>query len=104
MSLVLPPSPAPSSLVKLTVNVIRNLYDKLQKVALRRGITETEAIQQALAVYTFIDETIENGEKFLIADRQGQLRQVFFDRMGQAAPPVRARTLIELLKELAESR
>lgn len=103
MALTLPPPPSPSPLVKLTVNVMRNLYDKLHEVASRRGINDTEAIQQALAVYTFIDETLQNGEKFFIADRQGQLRQVFFDRIGQEAPPSRARTLIELLKEIAES-
>jgi hypothetical protein len=57
----IPPS---SSLVKLTVNVIRNLYEKLQEVASRRGISVTEALQQALAVYTFIDETLENGQQF----------------------------------------
>jgi hypothetical protein len=95
----LPPHPL---LVKLTVNVMRSLYDKLREVASRRGINETEAIQQALAVYTFIDETLKNGGTFLIADGQG-LRPVFFDRIGQAAPPVHAKTLIELLKELAES-
>ncbi len=48
-------APPPSSLVKLTVNVVRTLYEKFRVVAARRGITETEALQQALATYTFID-------------------------------------------------
>jgi metal-responsive CopG/Arc/MetJ family transcriptional regulator len=98
------PSPS-SSLVKLTVNVVRNLYQKLERVASRRGVTVTEALQEALAVYTFIDETLENGEQFFIADHQGRLRQVFFDRISQEAPPAsRAITITEALKKCMESR
>jgi hypothetical protein len=104
MATIQPPSPPPSLLIQLTVNVIRNLYDKLHKVAVRRGITDTEAIQQALAVYTFIDEILEKGEKFFIEDHQGRLRQVFFDRIGQEAPPelslTRSRKVLDLLKEI----
>lgn len=99
---VVPPS---SSLVKLTVNIMRTLYEKLHEVASRRHINDTEALQQALAVYTFIDETLENGEQFFIADRQGRLRQVFFDRIGQEAPPAsRAMTITEALQKSMESR
>lgn len=102
MVAVPPPSP---SLVTLTVNIMRNLYQKLQEVASRRGISVTEALQQALAVYTFVDETLENGEQFFIADHQGQLRQVFFDRIGQEAPPAsRAATFTEALKKSMGSR
>ena len=97
-------APPPSSLVKLTVNIVRDVYEKFREVATRRRITETEALHQALAIYTFIDETLQNGEQFLIADRQDQLRLVFFDRIGQEAPPSRARTLTELLKEATGSR
>ena len=94
-----------SSLVKLTVNVLRNLYGKLQEVASRRGISETEALQQALTVYTFIDETLAKGEQFFIADGQGQLRQVFFDYIGEEAPPAsRAASFTEALKQSMESR
>lgn len=96
--------PLPPTLVKLTVNVVRDLYEKLQKVALRRHINETEALQQALAIYTFIDETLQNGEQFYIKDHQGQLREVFFDRIGQEAPPSRARTITEILQEFQGSR
>lgn len=96
--------PLPPTLIKLTVNVARDLYEKFREVAVRRGITETEALQQALATYTFIDETLQTGEQFFIADRQGQLREVFFDRIGQEAPSSRARTITEALKELVESR
>ena len=85
--------PPSSSLVKLTVNVVRDLYEKLQEVASRWGISVTEALQQALAVYTDIDKTLENGERFFIADRQGRLRQVFFDRIGQEAPPASPATV-----------
>jgi len=100
---VAPPHSSP--LIKLTVNVMRSLYQKLQEVAARRGISVTEALQQALAVYTFIDETLENGEQFFIADRQGRLRQVFFDRIGQEPPPKpRPMTLTEALKKSMESR
>jgi hypothetical protein len=104
MATVPPPSSPPSLLAQLTVNVWRNLYDRLHKVASRRGITDTEAIQQALVIYTFIDETLENGEKFLIEDRQGRLRQVFFDRIGKEAPPElplsRSRRVLNLLREI----
>ena len=97
--------PPSSSLVKLTVNVVRDLYEKLQEVASRRGISVTEALQQALAVYTDIDKTLENGERFFIADRQGRLREVFLDRIGQEAPPSsRPMTLTEALKRSMESR
>jgi len=104
MATVPPPSPPSSLLVKLTVNVWSHLYDRLHKVAARRGITDTEAIQQAFVVYTFIDETLENGEKFLIEDRQGRLRQVFFDRIGKEAPPAllrsRLRKVLDQLEEI----
>jgi hypothetical protein len=96
--------PPPSALVKLTVNVMRNLYEKLQEVASRRRISVTEVLQQALVVYTFIDATLENGEKFLIEDRQGRLRQVFFDRIGQEVPPASSVTLNELVKKDQERR
>jgi len=96
--------PPSSSLVKLTVNVVRDLYEKLQEVASRRRISVTEALQQALVVYTFVDATLENGEKFLIEDRQGRLRQVFFDRIGQEAPPASSVTLNELVKQDQERR
>ena len=97
-------APPPSSLVKLTVNIVRDVYEKFREVARRRHITETEALHQALAIYTFIDETLQNGEQFLIADRKDQLRLVFFDRIGQEAPPSRARTIIEALKEVRGAR
>ncbi len=97
--------PSPTPVVKLTVNVMRNLYEKFREVAKRRRINETEALQQALTVYTFIDERLENGEQFLIADSQGQLRQVFFDHIGEESPPPsRARTITELLEKVMESR
>jgi hypothetical protein len=97
--------PPSSSLVKLTVNVVRDLYEKLQEVAARRGISVTEALQQALAVYTDIDKTLENGARFFIEDRQGLRREVFFDRIGQEAPPSsRPMTLDEILKRDMESR
>lgn len=97
-------SSPPSSLVKLIVHVVRNLYEKLEKVAVRRSISPTEAIHQALVVYTFIDETLEDGGKFLIEDRQGRLRQVFFDRIGQDVPPEpRAKAISRLVDKFMGS-
>ena len=93
-----------SSFVKLTVNVMRNLYEKLHEIASRRRINDTEALQQALAIYTFIDETLENGEQFFIKDRQGRFRQVFFDRIGQEPPSTSPMTTTEALKKSMESR
>jgi len=84
---------------------MRNLYEKLREVANRRRINETEALQQALTIYIFIDERLENGEQFLIADKQGELHQVFFDRIGEESPPPsRARTITELLEKAMGSR
>jgi hypothetical protein len=92
-----------SSVVKLTVNVMRNLYEKLREVAARRSISRTEALHQALLVYTFIDEALEHGEKFLIQDRQGRLQQVFFDRIGQEPPAPRAAKLAALVEQIKGS-
>ena len=90
---------SPSPFIKLTVNIIRNIYTHLHSMVLQRGITVTDAINEALVNYTFIDNALREGDKFLILDRHNQIRQVFFDRVGQEAPQNSARTLRELMKE-----
>ena len=72
-----------SSLIKLTVNVVSSLFDALQGIAQRRKVSRTVAIDEALRTYTFIHETLRNGEHFLIQDRQGRYRDVYFERMGE---------------------
>ena len=89
----------PSPFIKLTVNVRRSLFEQLIDVAQLRGMTPTEALQEALATYVFVQQKVQQGEKFLSVNREG-MRQVFFDCMGKPVPHSSARTAEELLEEI----
>jgi hypothetical protein len=62
--------------VKVTVNVLRDDFEALQEMAVRKGTTFTEEVRRALALARLAEETEENGGKVLLEDPNGDIRQV----------------------------
>ena len=67
--------------VKLTVNIRREHYQTLEKLASHRGLSVTEALHHALDLYTFVDQTLANHETFLIQSLDRRLRHVYFEQL-----------------------
>ncbi|MGA3217442.1 MAG: hypothetical protein ABSD97_17365 [Acidimicrobiales bacterium] len=62
--------------VKVTVNVLRDDFEALQEMAVRKGTTFTEEVRRALALARLAEETEESGGKVLLEDPNGDIRQV----------------------------
>ncbi len=84
-------------LLRLIVNVIKDVYQDLAWVAQRRDITETSALDEAMIIYAFIHRELAKGNHFLVFDGH-TTTEVFFDRIGQAAPLSQAATITEFVK------
>jgi hypothetical protein len=52
-----------NDLTRLSINLNAETADALRKIAARRGISYTEAVRRAIAVYTFIDDEVQGGAK-----------------------------------------
>lgn len=65
--------------VKLSVNLPRDVVDALRGIAEQQGTTVTEALRRSISTQKFVDETVKGGAKILVEDpKEKQLRQVVF--------------------------
>jgi len=69
-----------SSLVKLSLNLSRDLFEGVAADAARRRVTKTEVMRRALSVHLFLEEiqAQEGGKIEVFVRRQGTLQQVVF--------------------------
>jgi hypothetical protein len=62
--------------VKMTVNVLKDDLEELQKLAEKNGTTVTEELRKALALTRLANEVEGDGGKVLLEDKKGNLRQL----------------------------
>lgn len=62
--------------VKTTVNLPDDAIKAIREIAERRGTTMTEVIRQAIATEKFLFDTVQEGGKVLVEDRDKTLKQI----------------------------
>ncbi len=56
---------------KVTISLPEQLWAELERRALARGVTRTEALRRAIWLYTFIDQRIAEGAEFHVLRPDG---------------------------------
>ena len=59
------------SVVKLNININDETEAALKELAARRGITVTETVRRAVAVYKFIEDEMDAGGKLQVIHEGG---------------------------------
>jgi hypothetical protein len=54
---------------RLSVNINSESAEILRRVTAERGITTTEAVRRAIGLLGFFEETLKNGSKILVEDK-----------------------------------
>lgn len=68
-----------AEVVKLSVNLSREVVDALKSIAGRDNITVTEALRRSISTQKFIDDQQQDGAKILVEDKDKKtVRQVVF--------------------------
>lgn len=62
--------------VKTSLNLPENAVEALKELAQKRGTTLAQVVRQAIATEKFLHDTVEEGGKVLIEDKDKSLRQV----------------------------
>lgn len=65
-----------SDVVKVTVNLPKNLVDAVKELASKRHVTLTEVIRNAIGTEKFLADAHEEGSKILIEDKRKNMRQI----------------------------
>jgi hypothetical protein len=65
-----------AEVVKLSANLSQVVIDALRSLADRRGITMTEALRQSISHEKFFQDALDQNEKILLRDKQGNYREV----------------------------
>lgn len=65
-------------MVKLTVNLSQEVIDAVEELAERVGCTRTEVLRRAIGTHKYMMDEVRKGNKILIEDKQGKLREVIF--------------------------
>ena len=69
----------PGGTVRRVTASLRERDDaNLQEVAERSGLSQNDAIRQALATEVWVQETLDSGGKILVQDNDGVVREVRF--------------------------
>lgn len=69
------PEPA-DKVVRLSVNLAPEVADVLTGWAAKKGISATEAVRRAIAVWNFVETEIANGSKVAVVEANGHIREV----------------------------
>lgn len=69
---------SPLARIKVSLNLLHRDIDIINALAQERGVTKTEVIRGAIATEKFLRDAMANGEKILIEDTDGRLRQLVF--------------------------
>ena len=68
-----------AEVVKLSVNLSREVVDALKRIAERDNVTVTEALRRSISTQKFIDDQQQDGAKILVEDKDKKtVRQVVF--------------------------
>jgi hypothetical protein len=76
-----PPPPAPPRSrgrrgpVKLTVNLLSRVMDRLEQICAFTGESRTDAINRAIQLYALYHETVRDGGTFFIHSKDGKERE-----------------------------
>ncbi|MBD3181168.1 ribbon-helix-helix protein, CopG family [Candidatus Poribacteria bacterium] len=57
-------------MAKLTVQFGDRINDNLEEIAKRKGITKSEVIRRALAMYMYVDDETKEGNKLTITSAE----------------------------------
>jgi hypothetical protein len=73
--------------IRTTVKLPESEYEELKWLADRRDISFTHALRQAIQTELLMQRIVDEGAKFLVQPKDGEVQQLVF---AQAAAPVRA--------------
>ena len=65
-----------SDTVKLSANLSRPVANTLKELAERRGVSMTEMLRQAISHEKFFQDAVDQDEKVLVRDRNGNYREI----------------------------
>ncbi len=65
-----------SDVVKVTVNLPKNLVDAVRELANKRHVTLTEVIRDAIGTEKFLADANEEGSKILIEDKKKNIQRL----------------------------
>jgi len=64
--------------VKVTLNITKENYDAVEKLAERMGINKTSVINLAIKTEKYLSDAISEGKKILTRDEKGNFQEIFF--------------------------
>jgi hypothetical protein len=65
--------------VKLSVNLPRDVVDALREIAAEKGTTVTEALRRSVSTQKFVEDSVKGGSKILVEDPKSKtVREVVF--------------------------
>lgn len=67
----------PSNIVRLSLNVSREVSDVAKELARRRGLTVTETVRRAIGVLKFMDEVEARGGRIYVEEDDRRQEVVF---------------------------
>jgi|EndMetStandDraft_4_1072995.scaffolds.fasta_scaffold04691_5 predicted DNA-binding protein len=62
--------------VKLSINLSKEVVDVIRGLAERRSTTMTEVIRKSLGTEKYLQDVVDKGGKVLVEDRRGRVRQI----------------------------
>lgn len=62
--------------VRLSVNLSVESAETFKALIKRKGLTITEGIRRAIAVWKFVEDEIHNGNQMAVIERDGSIRKV----------------------------
>jgi len=66
----------PEGTVRLTANLPEDVANTLRELAKRKGLNMTEVLLQAINLEKFATDTIDNGGKILIEEKDRSIKQL----------------------------
>src|SRR5690349_9944955 len=69
---------SPLARIKVSLNLLQRDIDIIDALAEERGVTKTEVIRAAIATEKYLRDAAAQGEKILVEDGEGRLRQLVF--------------------------
>jgi hypothetical protein len=71
---------APSTSIRLSVNLSPEAADALRTITARRGITLTEAVRRAISTQYYIEQALDEGARIILAGPGDTTRELLFQK------------------------